>query len=280
MVYIPGRGFAMGSGREWGDEDELPKHLVRLSSFYMDMFEVTNAQYAHALSWAAANGDAFWTGLDVVQSRSRWFPYLAVSNVDCRICRAGSAFVAEPGYENHPVVEVSWYGAAAYCNWISLMDGLTPCYDTRTWKCDFDASGYRLPTEAEWERAACGSSDQRPFPWGFELPDCEKANCWQDSLGACADGTAPVGSYPSGCSPDGLYDMAGNVWEWCNDWYDETYYGKSPPRDPRGPSRGTYRVLRGGSWYFHQSFIRCANRYANPPKLTSYIIGFRCARGE
>lgn len=258
----------------------MPKHLVKVSSFYMDVFEVTNAQYADALNWAAERGRAFWTGLDVVQSRSRWIPYLRVSNADCRICRAGSSFVAEPGYENHPVVEVSWYGAAAYCNWISLIDGLRPCYNSKSWKCDFSADGYRLPTEAEWERAACGTRDQRPFPWGFELPDCEKANCWQDSLGACAGGTAPVGQYPSGCSPDGLYDMAGNVWEWCNDWYDENYYGRSPQKDPRGPSQGPYRVLRGGSWYFHSSFIRCANRYANPPSLTSYIIGFRCVRSE
>ncbi len=278
MKLIPGRSFTMGSGRGEGDDDERPKHLAYVSAFYIDLYEVTNAQYAAALSWAAANGHAFWTGLDVVQSRSRWIPYLEASNVECRICRAGSAFVAESGYEDHPVVEVSWYGAAAYCNWISLIDGLKPCYDPRTWKCDFSADGYRLPTEAEWERAARGSRDGRIFPWGYDAPDCEKANCWQDSIGGCVGGTAAVGLFPSGRSPDGLYDMAGNVWEWCNDWYDGSYYVRSPKEDPRGPSRGMYRVLRGGSWYFHESFIRCANRYANPPTLTSYIIGFRCVR--
>jgi formylglycine-generating enzyme required for sulfatase activity len=278
MMLMPARSFTMGSDRGEGDEDEEPKHHPFVSAFYIDMFEVTNAQYAHALSWAAARGNTFWTGTNVVQSRSNWTPYLELSNVDCRICRAGSVFVAESGYENHPVVEVSWYGAAAYCNWCSLMEGLTPCYDANTWKCDFSANGYRLPTEAEWERAARGSRDDRTYPWGYDAPDCERANCWQDTTGGCVGGTAPVGSYPSGCSPYGLYDMAGNVWEWCNDWYDSSYYWKSPKRDPRGPRRGDHRVLRGGSWYFHRSFIRCANRYANPPKLTSYIIGFRCVR--
>jgi formylglycine-generating enzyme required for sulfatase activity len=278
MMLIPSRAFTMGSDRLEGDDDEEPKHQLYISAFYIDMYEVTNAQYADALSWAAARGYTFWTGSDVVQSRSRWTPYLEVSNVECRISRAGSAFVAESGYEDHPVVEVSWCGAAAYCNWCSLLDGLTPCYDTKTWKCDFSANGYRLPTEAEWERAARGTWDERTYPWGYDTPNCERANCWQDSVGACAGGTAPVGSFPSGCSPYGLYDMAGNVWEWCNDWYDSSYYGRSPKRDPRGSSRGKYRVLRGGSWYFHESFIRCANRYANPPTLTSYIIGFRCVR--
>jgi formylglycine-generating enzyme required for sulfatase activity len=278
MIMISTRAFTMGSDRGEGDDDEEPEHRPYISAFHIDRYEVTNAQYADALSWAAARGYAFWTGSNVVQSRSHWTPYLEVSNVECRIRRSGSAFVAESGYENHPVVGVSWCGAAAYCNWRSLLDGLTPCYDTKTWKCDFSANGYRLPTEAEWEKAARGSSDERTYPWGYDAPDCERANCWQDSIGGCVGGTAPVGSYQSGRSPYSLYDMAGNVWEWCNDWYDSSYYGRSPKRDPRGPSRGTYKVLRGGSWYFHQSFVRCANRYANSPTLTSYIIGFRCAR--
>jgi formylglycine-generating enzyme required for sulfatase activity len=280
MTLITGRAFTMGSDPWEGDDDEEPEHQAYVSAFCIDLYEVTNAQYADALSWAAAHGYAFWSGSNVMQSRSHWTLFLEVSNVDCRVCRAGSVFAAEPGYEDHPVVEVSWYGAAAYCNWISLIDGLTPCYDTDTWKCDFSVNGYRLPTEAEWERAARGTRDERTYPWGFDAPDCERANCWQDRSGGCVGGTAPVGSCPSGCSPYGLYDMAGNVWEWCNDWYDESYYRTSPERDPRGPSRGTYRVLRGGSWYFHQSFIRCANRYANPPALTSYVIGFRCAHSE
>jgi len=157
MMLIPGRAFTMGSDRWEGDEDEEPEHHPYVSAFYIDMFEVTNAQYAAAPSWADAWGYAFWTGSDLVKSRSDWTPYLEISNSQCRIRRAGSAFEAEPRYEDHPVVEVSWCGAAAYCNWISLSDGLIPCYD-------------------------------------YDVPDCGRADCWQGSIGGCAGGMAPVGS--------------------------------------------------------------------------------------
>ncbi len=154
-----------------------------------------------------------------------------------------------PGKEDHPVVLVSWDEARAYAEWC----------------------GTRLPTEAEWEKAARGT-DARRYPWG---------NRWDGTrCNVAGRGTTPVGAYPEGASPYGCHDMAGNVWEWVADWYDGAYYSRSPESAPTGPEAGVSRVLRGGSWGLSRVSARAAYRYEDPPDGRSDFIGFRVLCGS
>ncbi len=166
-----------------------------------------------------------------------------------------------PGYWNdskynapdQPVVGVSWEDAKAYADW----------------------AGKRLPTEAEWEKAARGGLSGKKFPWGGDAPDGTQCNFADKNVDDGYGYAAPVGSYPP--NDYGLYDMAGNVWEWCSDWYDSNYYTSSPKRNPTGPSSRSWRFLRGGSWAHNVYYLRCANRSGFNPSLTDYSLGFRCS---
>jgi len=233
MVYVPAGEFEMG-GTD-GDPDEQPVHNVALAGFWVDQTEVTNAQFAAFLNARGNQEEGGVTWLDL-------------QNEDCLIEWVGDEFRPKSGYADYPVIEVSWYGAVAYCEWV----------------------GARLPTEAEWEYAARGT-EGRIFPWGSDAPTCEQAQ-----FRACSGRTVPVGSLLDGASWCQALDMAGNVWEWVSDWYGG--YSSGRRVNPTGPSFGERRVLRGGSFHFVPYSMRGTNRNSHRPDFTNYSSGFRCAR--
>jgi len=233
MVYIFAGTFMMGdeTGDLNGKHDwlKIPQHEVYVDAFYMDEHEVTNEQYCKFLNSTSVKDD--W---------ERWLDssgnHLIYHDWEyCKIEKSGSRFKPKSGYENHPVVSVYWHGANEYAKWV----------------------GGRLPTEAEWERAARGGLVEKKYPNGNSISHNEanyKGTGGKDRW----EGTAPVKSFAPNAY--GLYDMAGNVYEWCSDYWDEDYYSKSPRNNPTGPSSGRYHVVRGGSWYNDSSRVRCGFR--------------------
>ena len=185
--------------------------------------------------------------------------FVSVMGVNPSVHRGKSAF---------PVERVSWIDAARFCNRLSDAGGLSRCYDEKTWKCDFSKNGYRLPTEAEWEYA-CRATTTTEYHSGQTEGDLSRVGWYQ---GNCIKTQAVGLKDPNAW---GLYDMHGNVWELCNDWYDESYYGKSPEKFPVGPGMGTKRVLRGGSWTHPAHGCRAADRWSLAPEQRFGNVGFR-----
>ena len=247
LVYIPEGEFEMGGS----DDFKYLGHLVYLNAYWMDQTEVTNAMFAEFLNQQGNQVEGGTTWLDT-------------GNENALIEQIGEDWQAKSGFENHPVIEVSWYGARAYCKWV----------------------GRRLPTEAEWEKAARGENGYI-YPWGDEFY-CNRGNFDDETI---IDGdviyqnegcdshsrTAQVGSFASGASTYKILDMAGNVWEWVADWYDMDYYNDSPSDNPIGPDLGNYRVRRGGSWSSTDWYVRTIYRNRLDPFITLDDQGFRCA---
>jgi eukaryotic-like serine/threonine-protein kinase len=244
MVYVPKGEFSMGTNKNNANEREKPEHIVLLDNYYIYQHEVTNAQFSKFINSTGYETDAEKNGSSYVLIENNWEKTLGVYWAQPE--RPGIGIVER---ESHPVVHVSWNDAQAYCRW----------------------AGARLPTEAEWEKAARGT-DRREYPWGNSRPNCEKVN-----YSGCVGGTTPVGSYPLGASPYGAMDMAGNVFEWVSDWYQHDYYQLSDKQNPTGPDDGAFRIYRGGAWTSDKYNLRVMNRPRVYQETAMSRFGFRCA---
>jgi len=296
MVPVPAGVFTMGDGAAYCGVDQHEVTLTR--DFYLSQHEVTNQEYLEVVQWAYDHGYVTATTTSVrdnLDASTQELLDLDAEESEIQFDGVGSFYLRESpssvaqsaypeGYDpaDHPVKEVTWYGAARYCDWLSLLAGLPRAYEHGgNWACNggdpYGAQGYRLPTDAEWEYAAQWD-DERIYPWGNEAPDCSRANFYYG--GFCVGWTSPVGNYPDAPATLGLSDMAGNVWEWCNDWR-TCNLGTTAVTDPPGPASGTYRVPRGGSWYDcggGELCVRCASRGYGTPGDSGSDRGFRSAR--
>jgi len=302
MVVIPGGEFEMGDHFAEGGDDELPLHAVLVDEFFMSKFEITNQQYCDYLNSAYPGQIKVDIGIVYAASdNGNSYPFCDIHSFD-----PGSQIdFSDPDFSvrtkggrdmsDDPMVEVSWYGAVAYCNWRSSEAGYESCYNLSTWDCDFSKHGYRLATEAEWEYAARGG-EHNPyyrFGWGDTISHGQAnyyacTSCYSYDVSPTEgfhptwhDGIHPytsiVGSFQA--NGYGLYDMTGNVWEWCNDWYDSNYYDTSPYDNPEGPASGSGRVLRGGSWFDYAGGCRVAYRSNyDSPGFRYGSNGFRIVR--
>lgn len=259
-IKITGGFFKMGE--DYHKADNRPQHEVQISDFWMDPYEVTVVEFREFVED---------TGYYIAQGAF-------IHNEQMQMGFERALNFENPGYavsDRQPVSCVSWIDALHYCNWKSLQRGLTPCYefDGKGVRWNRSADGYRLPTEAEWEYAASGGKPQRSRIFAGSDNIASVAVHAANSNGA----PAVVGSL----APNelGLYDMSGNVFEWCWDIYGENYYGESSwALDPAGPAEGAYRVYRGGSWFSPPMICLTFNRLSNNPQLRSNLVGFRLAR--
>ncbi|MEI6632086.1 MAG: SUMF1/EgtB/PvdO family nonheme iron enzyme, partial [bacterium] len=272
MVLVPKGSFEIGN-KDY--KNSKPMHKVILSNnFYIGKYEITNQQYADMLNYAWGKGaldkEAFAEGSKKKEARSvSKMPQKLQDVFDehSQLTFENGVFKVHRGKEKFPVVEVTWYGAAFYCNMLSEKEGLAPLYNLDNWACElYGKAGYRLPTEAEWEYAA-KFDDNRIYPWGNIEPDNTYANI-KKSIKAQADVfTTAVGSYsPKGDTKLGIADMAGNVAELCNDWYDISYSEKTYETDPKGPAAGLMVYAAPMKKYMSMKVVRGAS-FLHDPKF-------------
>ena len=244
MVFIPEGSFTMGfaidTDHEWGDMDEEPVHSVNLSSYWIDKYEVTSSDFSAFLNENKKDAHRF---IEIAPSVTVQFE--------------NSVYKPREGLENYPVNRVSWFGADAYCRWKEK----------------------RLPTEAEWEKAARGT-DQRIFPWGNQFPDNSRVTFRRKFSEKGFQVMEPVDGMLNGISPYGVHHMAGNVWEWVSDWFDAAVYQDENRIDPKGPKTGISKVLRGGNWYYKAYYMRTTYRFNERPEVFKVWQGFRCAQRD
>jgi len=269
MIRVPAGSFVMSDPYIEEQYHHIQHQVTLTNDFFMERTEVTNKRLCQVLQWAYNNGYVDATEFTVTDPVSGE-ELVDLNNYSCEIEFVNNTFNSKDGRDDYPALVVSWYGAASYCDWLSLMEGLTPLYDHTDWSCTvYGSEGYRLPTEAEWEYAA-QYDDERIYPWGDEEPTCDHAN-----FDDCVGYTDTVCNHPLGHSALGFCDLAGNVGEWINDWWGD--FTSEPQIDPVGPDFADERVKRDYGWYGHPSSIRCSHRFKGEPDWCMWTVGFRGA---
>ncbi len=267
MIDVQGGIFNMGSDFS---EDEQPVHTVTLNDFSIGKYEVTHVEFLEFLNNTSVNEDGTLNGIKII----------AIENPECAIQFAGDMFYFDGSdiveTANTPVIFVTWFGAASYCNWLSEREGLEKVYNfsnddvTINWS----ANGYRLPTEAEWEYAARGGQNSQGYIYSGSDNIYDVAwfrNSFIRTIQIVGQ------KQPNEL---GIYDMSGNVWEWCNDWYDDNYYSESPENNPHGPETGTFRVKRGGGFKDFANECRTTNRSYFTLNSGYFNLGFRVCKPD
>jgi formylglycine-generating enzyme required for sulfatase activity len=251
VARIAAGEFVMGA--DDGEDDERPAHRAYVDDFAIGVCTVTNAEYAQFVKETGHPSPAL-----------RALPLMVSGPLEAEFRSIAAAYswsngTPPEGRESHPVTLVGFDDAVAYCAWLAGKTG----------------QPVRLPTEAEWERAARGGLEAKRYPWGDTL-DASLAHFLPDATSKAGCGTAPVGSFPPNAFQ--MHDMAGNVWEWVSDWYSPTYYARAQYINPQGPGSGLMRIVRGGAWVNTDGrYLRCAYRHKVPPDSYAYSIGFRVA---
>ncbi|OGV63401.1 MAG: hypothetical protein A3K19_30875 [Lentisphaerae bacterium RIFOXYB12_FULL_65_16] len=298
MGLIPAGTFQMGDAMQPPDSigtlEQL--HTVQVSAFSVGQSEATNQEVYQVMQWAYDHGKIDATTATVQNKTGTAQELLNLDGPGCYIIFYDGHFSVQYGKEGYPCVQVTWYGAAAYANYRSEKEGRETCYNLTDWTCDFSKHGYRLPTEAEWEKAARGGLVDKRFPWGVTLPSNpgigdiishDLANYLSNDGYAYDTSTtrglhplyngdpAPGGAFAANAY--GLYDSTGNVWEWCYDRYDSQWYTNqgATTENTTGPASGSSRVIRGGSAADYADKCRCAARGSKSPGTSNSLTGFR-----
>ncbi len=295
FVKIPAGNFNMGNSFEEGYDIELPIHSVNIDNFYINKYEMSNQKVVDILQWAFDTGMIYADSSTVRFNDIAGVELLKLSSAMCQISFDGHNFSIDSGKETYPCVEISWFGSAACCNFLSLMEGRIPYYDTSNKNCYINKDGYRLPTEAQWEKATRGGMDNNRFSFGDTIEHLQ-ANYYAITNVFPYDAsdfqgfnpnyktnvmpyTAPVTAFSTHTNGYGLINVTGNVREWCNDifladWYSQ---GSATNNNCSGPTNGIERVVRGGSWISVAESSRNSNRQSALPSERAVDIGFRLA---